>query len=818
MAESFLYNIGESVLGKLASLALENFFLAWELQSDVEKIKKSMVAINAVLLDAEQRQSQNHAIVVWLRELKDVFYDIDDVVDEFECEALERQVVESGTTARKVRRFCSKSNPFVFRFRMAHILKNMRKRVSEIASLKSSLGLTEGSNNMPNVIRGVRLTHSFVRKEDVIGREDDKINIINMLLLPIDGENVSVIPIVGIGGLGKTTLAKLVYNDESVASHFEKKMWVCVSEEFELRKVVIQILQSLDDENRTYVDMHIEQLQRILRETLDGNRYLLVMDDVWNEDSRKWLELKELLLDGTSGSRIIITTQSNRVASIMGTVPAYNLEDLSHDHCFSLFFKYAFKQVKDKQDPELIRIGEEIVRKCKGVPLALVTLATLLHSTDKREWESVRDSELWRLEQRENDILPALKLSYKHLPPHLKRCFAYCSIFPKDCSFKPFDLVHYWIANGLIQPSSANQELERIGSGYFKELSFRCFFQDFTDHNFVTTCKMHDLIHDLAVSVAQNEISTVISCDQEISESVRHLSFPHPESLTSFLESPKGLYHVRTIFFTNSSLTGFTMKRFFETCLSRCHYLRYLDLSFSASEKLPDSIGDLKHLRYLSLWSCHHLKRLPNSICKLQNLQTLNLGQCSQLEELPRDIKDLISLRCLIITTTEKRLAKSRIGSLKSLRCLWIFACHKLEYLFEDMEDLQSLRFLSIFHCDELICLPNSVRKLTSLDTLSFTWCGNLDLKMEESENDQCATQFSLQKLNMYGLLKVKEFPEWLLRGSVNSFEMLNIAECSNLRQVPEWVKNIPTLQKLSIHGCPLIEDSGKNIIYSYSL
>ena len=234
----------------------------------------------------------------------------------------------------------------------------------------------------------------------------------------------------------------------------------------------------------TCADWDIEQLQRFLRNTLDSKKYLLVLDDVWNEDRTKWLELKALLVGGAKGSRIIVTTRSNHVASIMGSVPPYNLNDLSEEYCLSLCFKCAFKdtQKDQKHYPILVKIGEGIVRKCKGVPLAVVSLGTSLYSTtDERDWKSVRDNEMWKLEETENGILHALRISYERLPSYLKRCFAYCSFFPKDYRYTDVGLIQLWMAHGLLQSKNENEELEDIGSSYIKELYSRSFSQDFEE-------------------------------------------------------------------------------------------------------------------------------------------------------------------------------------------------------------------------------------------------------------------------------------------------------------------------------------------------
>ncbi|KDP26027.1 hypothetical protein JCGZ_21060 [Jatropha curcas] len=655
------------------------------------------------------------------------------------------------------------------------------------------------------------MTHSFVDASNVIGRDKDKERIIEELLKPADNENVSIIPIVGIGGLGKTTLAKLVYNDERVASHFQSKSWACVSEDFDLQKMIIKILNCVSPVN---MNMDIEQLQIALREALYGKRYLLVLDDVWNEDRRKWLELKILLMGGASGSKILVTTRSKHVASIMSTVSSYELDHLSHEYCLAIFFKCAFEEPEEKQNPDLIKIGEEIVSKCKGIPLAVITLGTLLYSVaGERDWKFVRDNEIWKLEQKENDILPALKLSYEHMPSYLKRCFAYCSIFPKDHPFVDIELVYFWISHGLIQSSNEKQELEDVGIRCFQELCSRCFFQDFLEYNGNVCCKMHDLIHDLALSVTQNECLIVTSSNEQIPKSIRHLSFPYPELLPEDLPKPvRKLDRIRTISCSHGRGMGISSEVFLRTCISKFQYLRALDLSCSRVAALPKGIAKLKHLKYLSLdWNVD-IKRLPESICKLQSLQALVLGYCYGLRELPKDIKYLISLRWLWITTQQRYLPNGGIGCLGSLRYLFITTCENLEYLFGDIQGLKKLQTLVIRDCDSLVSLPPSVKFLAALKTLVVAGCKNLDLTMEEGIDSQDSTSqlFSLRTLEIVGLPKLVDFPQWLLHRSNTGLKVIKVAYCYNFRNFPNYLHDIPSLE-LRIISCPQYQGQNLN-------
>ncbi|KAM4077862.1 hypothetical protein ACJW30_12G172100 [Castanea mollissima] len=766
-AETFVFNIAQKVLEKLGSLAFQEARLIWGAESDLGRFEKTLSTVKAVLLDAEEQQVHNQELTVWLGQLKEVFYDAQDVLDEFECEALRRQVVEmQGSTIRKVSRFFSSSNPLVFRTKMAHKVKDIRARLDEVAADRAKFHLSPRSDDR-HVVRGREMSHSFVQASDVIGRGQDRDKIVESLMDPSDGQSISVVPVVGIGGLGKTALAKLVFNDERVKEHFELKCWVCVSDEFVLKQLLVKMIKSITNENRS--DLDEEQLQVLLRNNLDGKKFFLVLDDVWNEDRGKWFELKNLLMGGVNGSKILVTTRSSAIASMMGTTSPYNLEGLLHQECLSLFIKWAFDEGKERQHTNLVEIGDAIVKKCKGVPLAVKSLGSLLYSKlDERDWLFVRDNEMWKLNRKEGDIFSVLQLSYNQMPSYLKQCFAFISLFPKDFEFNTFHLIPLWMANGLLQSPNENQEPEDIGNQYVDELYSRCFLQDYIDLGYMREFKIHDLAHDLALSSAQSEC-LIINCQiQNISKKAWHLSYTdntwQNENALKCLQKSKSL---RTILSVVEGV-GPSTKSFVDSCVSKFRYLRVLDLSDSSFEVLPSSIGTMKHLRLLYLSRNCRIHKLPNSICKLQNLQVLSLKGCEKLEELPKDIRYLIRLRNFSVTTKQK--------------------------------SLPSLRFLRIKNCGGLISLLPILKLLTTLEALVIENCEKLDLIEMEDNQDDFPTSF--RALRFSGLPQLVAMPNWI-KHSANSLQILVIESCPNLTAFPEWLVNLESLRRLMILNCP---------------
>ena len=325
-------------------------------------------------------------------------------------------------------------------------------------------------------------TYSFVRQE-VIGRDEDRVAIITLLLesKPEIEDNVLVIPIVGMGGLGKTTLAQIVFNEKEVQRHFELMIWVCVSETFDLKLIVRKIIKSATNSSNLG-DIEMEQLQKDLRKVLGRKRYLLVLDDVWEESREKWLRLKDLLVSGEKGSGVVLTTRSKIVAEITaGTVPPYQLGILNEDNSWSLFKKVAFKQGQEEpKNSNILEIGKAIVKRCRGIPLAIRTIGSLLYSKNSEtEWSSF-NKESSKIPQQNEDILPTLKLSYDHLASHLKGCLAYCRLFTKDYVIEVKTLVNLWMAQGFLKPSDPSQDqcLEDVGYEYFGNLVERSFFQE----------------------------------------------------------------------------------------------------------------------------------------------------------------------------------------------------------------------------------------------------------------------------------------------------------------------------------------------------
>ncbi|CAL1372822.1 unnamed protein product [Linum trigynum] len=603
--------LAELVLKKLGSLAADQAILLFGLKSEIQKLESTVSSIQAVLLDAEDQSSKSHQVRLWLRGLEEVLYDAEDLLDDFATEILQRRQMDDGNGfVNEVCRFFSPSNQVAYGLRISNQIKTIRSKLDEIDQNRKQFNFKEavvGSQEW-------RQTHSSV-PEVVVGREEDKQIIIDMLLSSSYKEKVAVVPIVGIGGLGKTTLAQLIYNDDKIKSHFDCTSWICVSETFQPKILIKDVLESITKE--TVEELSLNRLKDVFHEKIKNKPVLLVLDDVWNEDREKWIHFKDLFTSGAAqGSRIIVTTRLRIVAEMTatGTIVPYELKGLSEPESWSLFEKMAFKGGV-ASGLRYVEIGEGIVRKCRGVPLALRSMGGVLFFKDtESEWEAVRDRQLLNLE---GDILTTtLKLSYDHLPCHLKRCFAYCCLFPKD------------------------QEIEEVTKDAYGNME---------------SCKMHDLMHDLAVKVAGEETICLHASnftDDFLKrgnvnlERIRHLSVDFGGGLyNEVCQVPTLLAkatRLRTFLIINVLFVG-TFERSCGKIFPKMIRLRVLGLKNVTMEILSSIVHELKHLRYLDC-SGHKMEVLPNEISRLVHLQVLNLFYCANLRLLPTDIGKLYNL------------------------------------------------------------------------------------------------------------------------------------------------------------------------------
>jgi Leucine-rich repeat (LRR) protein len=820
MADKLLFGTAERIIDTLTSLVSKEIGLLWGVEDQLKSLMNTVSTIKAVLLDAEEKQAaRDHVVKDWLGKLKDVIYDAEDLLDDVSTEVLRREMMTHDHVSKKVRVLFSKSNPLYHRYETAHKIEAMRKRLDAINADRERFHLVvrDAETRVGNRLHASRETYSFVRAESVIGREDDKRNVIHRLMDFKVEENVSILPIVALGGLGKTSLAQLIFNDEQIQNHFELKMWVCVSDPFHVKDIVEKILESAT--NKKQQDVQMNTLVNYLRQEINGKKYLLVLDDVWNEDHRKWSDLKEVLMGGAKGSRILVTTRTERVARICGTVDSYSLMGLNELASWSLFVQMAFEKGHEpEENSSIAATGREILQKCSGVPLAIRTIGSLLRfKNSETEWLNFKNDELSKIPQNETDILPTLKLSYDQLQSHLKHCFAYCSLFPKDYEFERSTLIRLWIAQGFVKSSDQHRCLEDVGNEYFMDLLWRSFFQEAKKDEFgnVSQCKMHDLMHDLAISEAGSLITTFNDRERNFDEKTRHVSIGCSVNALSITTSLCKASGIRSFLCLNPNLCEVD-ESCCEAIVSSFKFLRTLVLRRQGKLCfVPCCIGNLKHLRYIDLSYNSELKKLPNSITELQNLQTLMLVRCYNLEELPKDMQKLVNLRHLDIDLCPELTYMPRgLGKLTNLQTLSTFVVH-WDPLSNDSSGLKELHGLNNLRGKlEIVnlryvkdvaseCKAANLKGKEHLHALTLQWCFGQGVNDSDVDVDAELLLEDLQphpNLKEIGFLlydcKSLRLPSWLSSlTNLVRFELYGLMECKYMPPLSQ----LPSLKYLSL-------------------
>ncbi|ONI21231.1 hypothetical protein PRUPE_2G054300 [Prunus persica] len=798
----------------------------------LRKLRTTLLALNLVLNDAEEKQLVNRDVKKWLDELKHAVFDAEDLLDEIDTEALRCKLEEGEDQTHK---FTNKVRNLLFSSR-SHFYQSMNDKIKELLArlenfvqLKSALGLGEVAGRK---VSQRTQTTSLVLEPYVYGRDEVKEKLSKVLLSDEAGKDpVSFLTIVGMGGVGKTTLARMLYNDDKVKGHFKLKAWACVSDYDDYIKITKTLLEAVTSKPCNTANLNL--LQEDLREQLKGRKFLFVLDDLWNENNEDLNYLRALFITlGTMGSKVIVTTRSKNAASVMQNVHIQYLEPLSQEDCWLLLAKHAFGNVKCSAHSNLEDIGNQIARKCKGLPLAAQTLGSLLRCNMNFEyWNRILNDSFWDHPYDKTNILPALGLSYHYLPTQLKRCFAYCSIFPKDYEFEKEDIVQLWIAEGIIPQAENGNRMEALARIYFDELLSRSLFQKSSKFSFI----MHDLINDLAMFMSQG---FCLRLEYGVSHEVkraRHLSYARgafdaaprfeplyeAKCLRTFLPTSLNPYRFYERFFVSKkvlqdllpslrclrvlSLSRYQNVTVLPDSIANLIHLHYLDLSHTAIKRLPGVLCNLFNLQTLLLSNCSSLHELPADIRKLINLQKLTLGGCSSLNKLPAGMKELTNLHHLDVSGTEIVEMPVQMGRLKNLRTLTAFVVGKStgSGIRELSEFPQLQGKLSILKLQNVVdardALHANMKLKTDLKELEFSWGAQDadDSQKEKDVLDKLQPCVNLEKLTI-GFYGGTNFPNWLGDSSFSNIQVMHLSDCSYCWSLPP-VGRLSALKELCI-------------------
>nr|WIC83012.1 Bph14 [Oryza sativa] len=859
------------VKDKASSYLLEQYKVMEGMEEQHEILKRKLPAILDVIADAEEQAAKHReGAKAWLEELRKVAYQANDVFDEFKYEALRRKAKAKGHYKKLgsivVIKLIPTHNRILFRYRMGNKLRMILNAIEVLIAEMNAFRLKFRPEPPMSSIKW-RKTDSKISNlsMDIANksRKKDKEEIVNRLLAQASNGDLTVIPIVGMGGMGKTTLAQLVYNDPEIQKHFQLLLWLCVSDNFDVDSLAKRIVEAAPKEmNKKNDNGGAKKLpQDELKEVVSGQRYLLILDDVWNRDASKWEALKYNLKHGGSGSSVLTTTRDQAVAQLMAPAQeVYDLKNLNESFIEEIIKRSAFNSEQERPPPELLEMVGDIAKKCSGSPLAATALGSTLHTkTTKKEWDAILSRST--ICDEENGILPILKLSYNCLPSYKRQCFSFCAIFPKDHEIDVEMLIQLWMANGFI-PEKQGECPEIIGKRIFSELVSRSFFQDvkgipFEFHDIKCskiTCKIHDLMHDVAQSSMGKEcaaIATELSKSDDFPYSARHLFFSgviflekvYPGIQTLICSSQEELIRSSREISKYSSLRALKMGGDSFLKPKYLHHLRYLDLSYSKIEALPEDISILYHLQTLNLSICDCLCRLPNGMKYMTALRHLYTHGCWRLKSMPPDLGHLTCLQTLTCFVAGTCSGCSDLGELRQLDLGGRLELRKLENVtkadakaanlgkkekltelslrwtgqkykeaqsnnhkevLEGLTPHEGLKVLSILHCGSSTC-PTWMNKLRDMVKLVLDGCKNLEklpplwqlpalevLCLEGLDGLNCLfncdiyTSFTFCRLKKLTLASMRNFETWWDTNEVKGEELI-----------------FPEVEKLIIKSCP---------------
>ncbi|XP_049353358.1 disease resistance protein RPP13-like [Solanum verrucosum] len=824
---------------KLGDFLIQEFNLRLSLKEDIQWLQSELLSMQAFLRDAEQKQSGDQTVKQLVVDINTIANDAVAVLETYSLEAGKGNEDGFANRFKACACICRKEKKF---YNVAKEIQSIKKRIMGIIRKRETYGITNINNDgegTSNQVRTLRRTTSYIDEDHIFVGFQDVVQALLDELLKAEPRR-RVLSIYGMGGLGKTTLARNLYTSPNIASTFFTRAWICVSQEYntiDLLKTIIKSIQGCAKETLDLLEKMAEMdLEVYLRKLLTESKYLVVVDDVWQREA--WESLKRAFPDSKNGSRVIITTRKEDVAERAddrGFV--HKLRFLSQEESWDLFCR----KLLDVRAmvPAMESLAKDMVEKCRGLPLAIVVLSGLLsHKKGPDEWQKVKDY-LWKniIEDKSIEISNILSLSYNDLSTVLKQCFLYFGIFPEDQVLEAENIIWLWMAEGFIP--RGKERMEDVAEGFLNELIRRSLVQVAkTFWEKVTKCRVHDLLRDLAIQKA-SEVNFFDAYDPR-SNSISSLCIRHVihSQGERYLSLDLSNLKLRSIMFFDPDFRNMSLKN--SSSVFQHLYVLYLEMRVDNMffVLVPNAIGSLYHLKFLRLKG--RIDDLPTSIGNLKNLQTLVINEGRYSCELPRETADLINLRHLVAPFSKPL---KRISKLTSLQVLKGVHCDQWKDV--DPVDLVNLRELSMRYINKSFSL-NNISSLKNLSTLSLfcrdgksfpslefvNYCEKLqklrlkgrieklphlfpnsitmmvlrDSKLTEDPMPILGMLPNLRNLDLFKAYEGKE----IMCNDNNNFSQLEFLTLYNLRKLEKWhltTSAMPLIKGVCIDHCPMLKE-----------
>ncbi|KAL6870605.1 hypothetical protein ACP4OV_014453 [Aristida adscensionis] len=802
--------------GLLMAAAREEIGMVFGVSEEITKLKDTVISLKQFLADAERKHITSRYVEGWVMRLKDAMYDATDIADLVQIKARERHTsMETSPSCLSSFMFCLQDP--LFANRIGSRIKALNQKIDGLLKEVPLLQLnTIISNNIGDRKETYKTAPRIVRG-DAIGekiKEDTRILVNKLTKEEIaggisDGNNVHVIAILGTGGIGKTTIAKNIFNDQTIQESFDTKIWLSVTQDFTEVDLFQSAITQAGGDGRGAKEK--PELEQILTRASWGKKFLLVMDDMWTAEPWDKVLRVPALNVGASGSKILITTRKEGVAGDMKAVNSHHVSKLGLHDAWAMLKELV--GLSELESEILGGIGMKIIEKCDGLPLAIKVVAGTLCKKDKTEnkWKEILDSYIWSKEGLPEELNKAIYLSYDELAPKMKQCFLYFSLFPNDEIIGVDKIVAIWVAEGLLGDDGSSTKL---GTNYYYELIMRNLLEPQDGYYNQEHCIMHDVIRSFAQYVARDEALVVRGTKISLTQKIRRLSISANEIKWSDIQKQQSL---RTLllfgnikFQPSDSLSSLPCLRTihvrdsdFDTMIgSLCHlrHLRYLELRITNISALPQNIGKMTFLEHIGLRGCHSLTNLPSSIIQLQNLRDLNIDE-TKINAIPRGF-----------------------GKLKNLEILWGFPVHIIA---EDICSLEEIGPLSQLKKLQLKGLQNvtsssmaTPAKLGTKPDLTCLelWCtsnvttndGGEDSIVQERIKgvlDELCPPMCLERLTVRGY-SGNILPSWVMEPAtfLKNLRRLELQDLAYCKRLPAGLGQLPHFDCLVVNGAPHIE------------